>query len=87
MNFSRMKMLKLTRRGAGFTVFQHFHVREIHFRQPFFGLTVIRVFIIEYVGEEISKIIKFGHFLRFSGANSAEKCRKSTPKDGKYASQ
>ena len=32
MNFSRMKMLKLTRRGAGLSsIFQHFHVGENSF--------------------------------------------------------
>ena len=67
--------------------FQHFHVRKIHFRQPFTGISVIRVFIIEYVGEEISKIIKFGNFLRFSGPNSAKKRRRSDPKCGKDASR
>ena len=33
--------------------FQHFHAREIHFREPFTGINVIRVFITEYVEKEM----------------------------------
>ena len=49
-------------RRVSFNIFMR---EKIHLRDSYTGISVIRVFIIEYVGEEISKIIKFGNFLRF----------------------
>ena len=50
------------RRRVSFNIFMR---EKIHFREPCTGISVIRVFIIEYVEKEIRKIIKFGHFCGF----------------------
>ena len=71
-------------RRVSFNIFMR---EEIHFRGPYTDISGIRVIIIECLQEEKRYITKFGHFRRFSGSNSAQKCRRRLPKDAKDASR